>query len=67
MRFLFFCGVLSLLHVAKVDMVYIYGDKPLNGSYWDLLINTGQNVKFVLRENAGEVQFMSHTFKLRHR
>jgi len=46
MRFLFFCGVLSLLHVAKVDMVYIYGDKPLNGSYWDLLINTGQNVKW---------------------
>jgi len=62
MRFMFFCGVLSLLHVAKVDMVYIYSDKPLTGRYWDLLVNTGQKVQFVLRENAEEVglQLMLH-------
>jgi len=62
MNFMFFLSVLSLLHVAKVDMVYLHGDKPLNGTYWNLLINTGQNIKFVLRENAEEVQLTSHKF-----
>jgi len=55
MDFQFFVGVLSLLHVAEVDMVYVHGDKPLTGKYWNLLIDTGQNVQFVLRENAGQV------------
>jgi len=64
MDFQFFVGVLSLLHVAKVDMVYVHGDKLLTGKYWNLLIDTGQNIQFVLRENAGQVQFMFHTFKL---
>ena len=56
MDFQFFVSVLSLLHVAKVDVVYVYGDKPLTGRYWNLLIDTGQNIQFVLRENAGEVR-----------
>ena len=60
MSFLFFVSVLSLLHVAKVDMVYVHGDGPLTGYYWDLLIDTGQNVQFVLRENAEEVTFKLH-------
>jgi len=55
MKFMFFVSVLSLLHVAKVDMVYVHGDEPLTGYYWDLLIDTGQNVQFVRRENAEEV------------
>jgi len=57
MDFMFFVSVLSLLYVAKVDTVYIHGDKPLNGRYWNLLIDTGQNVQFFLRENAGEVGY----------
>jgi len=59
MSFLFFVSVLSLLHVAKVDVVYVHGDQPLTGYYWDLLIDTGQNVQFVRRENAGQVLLMS--------
>jgi len=55
MNFMFLVCVLSLLHVAKVDVVYVHGDKPLTGYYWKLLIDTGQNVQFVLRENAGQV------------
>jgi len=64
MDFMFFVSVLSLLHVAKVDVVYVHGNKPPTGKYWDMLIDTGQNVQFVLRENGGEVRLISHTFKL---
>ena len=62
MDFLFFLCVLSLLHVAKIDVVYVHSDKLPTGKYWDLLINTGQNVHLVHRENAEEVQLTSHTF-----
>jgi len=66
MNFMFFLSVLSLLHVAKVDMVYIHGNQPLTGRYWNLLIDTGQNIQFLLREDAGEVgmQLISYAFKL---
>ena len=63
MDFLFFLCVLSLLHVAKVDMVYVHGDQSPTGIYWDLLIDSRQNVQLVLRENAGQV-FISHIIKL---
>jgi len=67
MNFMFFVSVLSLLHVAKVDVVYMHGDKPPTGKYWELLVSTGQNVEFVRRENAGQVRLMSHTFKFHRR
>ena len=56
MNFQCFVCVLSLLHVAKVDVVYVHGDQLPTGDYWKLLIDTGQKVQFVLRENAGEVK-----------
>lgn len=59
MNFLFFLCVLSLLHVVKVDVVYVHGDRPPTGTYWDMLIDTRQNVQFVRRENAKQV-FISH-------
>ena len=55
MNFLFFLCVLSLLHVAKVDVVYVHGDQSPTGIYWDLLIDSRQSVQLVLRENAGQV------------
>jgi len=55
MNFLFFLCVLSLLHVAKVDVVYVHGDQPPTGIYWDMLVNSRQKVQLVLRENAGQV------------
>ena len=55
MDFMFFVCVLSLLHVVKVDVVYLHGDAPITGHYWDLLVDTGQNVQFVLREDVGQV------------
>jgi len=53
--FMFFLSVLSLLHVARVDVVYVHGDRPPTGFYWNLLIDTDQSVKFLLRENARQV------------
>jgi hypothetical protein len=37
MDFLFYLSVLSLIYVAKVDMVYIPGDAPPSGPYWNRL------------------------------
>jgi len=39
MDFLFYLTVLSLLNVAMVDTVYIHGDAPPHGYYWDLVEN----------------------------
>jgi len=55
MNFLFFLCVLSLLHVAKVDVVYVHGDQAPTGVYWDMLVNSSQNIQLVLRENSGQV------------
>jgi len=55
MDFLFFLCVLSLLHVVKVDIVYLHGDRAPTGIYWDLLISTRQNIHIVYRENSKEV------------
>ena len=54
MKFFFFICAFSLLHVAKVDVVYILGDKPPTGKYRNLLIDTGQNI-LVLRKKQREV------------
>lgn len=37
MSFQFFLCVLSLVEVAKVDRVYIHGDSPPTGFYWNLI------------------------------
>lgn len=37
MSFTFYLCVLSLLDVAKVDRVFIHGDGPPSGQYWDLI------------------------------
>ncbi|ELT89884.1 hypothetical protein CAPTEDRAFT_200575 [Capitella teleta] len=37
MDFLFYLSVLSLIYVAKVDMVYMHGDAPPTGPYWNRL------------------------------
>ena len=35
MDFLFYLSVLSLLHVAEVEKLYIHGDGPPSGAYWE--------------------------------
>lgn len=35
MDFLFYMGVISLIYVAEVDMVYIHGNLPPTGPYWN--------------------------------
>jgi hypothetical protein len=57
MKFVFFLSVLSLLHCAGVDAVYVHGDQPPSGVYWKLLLATQTDrVKFVQRENMGQVR-----------
>jgi hypothetical protein len=54
MDFLFYLGVLSLVYVAKVDMVYIHGDGPPWGRYWDL-VKGNSKVQLIYRESPGQV------------
>ena len=49
MDFLFFLSVLSLLHVVKVDTVYIHGDAPPSGPYWERVKNHPR-LEYVFRE-----------------
>jgi hypothetical protein len=48
MNFLFYLCVLSLLHIAKVDKVYIHGDAP-HGFYWDL-VRSDPRLKLIPRK-----------------
>lgn len=54
MDFLFFLGVVSLVYVAKVEVVYIHGDYPPTGFYWDTIKNHPK-VKHIYREVPRDV------------
>jgi hypothetical protein len=57
MKFSFFLSISSLVHCAGVDEVYVHGDRPPSGPYWKLMLATQANrVKFVPRENMGQVR-----------
>ena len=49
MDFLFYLGVISLIYVAEVDMVYIHGDYPPTGPYWDRVKNNPK-LKHIYRQ-----------------
>ncbi len=52
MDFVFYLSVLSLLFVAKVDTVFIHGDLPIPGDYWQTLTTydrTKDRVRFITR------------------
>ena len=54
MNFLFYLGVLSLVYVAKVDTVYIHGEMPPTGAFWNLLKNNTR-VRHIYRVHRGTV------------
>ena len=63
MDFLFYLSVLSLLYVAKVDVVYIHGSAP-TGHYWDSIKNH-ERIVVILRETpktvyGNRVHVLSH-------
>ena len=49
MDFLFYLCVLSLVYVAEVDTVYIHGDAPPTGRYWNMVKDFPQ-IKLIYRE-----------------
>ncbi|KAK2180872.1 hypothetical protein NP493_421g01047 [Ridgeia piscesae] len=64
MDFLFYLCVLSLIYVAKVDVVYIHGDAPPTGIYWQR-VRDHQQVKLIFRESprtvyGNDVSVISH-------
>lgn len=54
MDFLFYLGVLSLIYVAEVKTVFIHGDAPPRGPYWNRIRNHPQ-VVLVYRETPKTV------------
>ena len=49
MDYLFYLCVLSLLYVVQVDTLYIHGDGPPSGQYWDSIRNHSR-LKSIYRE-----------------
>lgn len=54
MDFLFLLCILSLLNVAKVEAVYLHGDGPPTGLYWDL-IKHDKRLHLIYRDYPGMV------------
>ena len=64
MDFLFYLSVLSLIYVAKVENVYIHGNGPPKGPYWNRIKNHKQ-LHLIYRETpkivyGTEVNVLSH-------
>ena len=64
MDFLMYLSVLSLIYVAEVDMVYIHGDGPPTGHYWDN-IKKHKKLKLIFRDTpktiyGNRVNVVSH-------
>lgn len=55
MDFLFYLCVASLIYVAKVDGVYIHGDGPPTGSYWEL-IKDNPKLHLIYRQHPSTVR-----------
>ena len=64
MDFLFYLCVLSLLYVAEVENVYIHGDAPPTGKYWEQ-IRLNPRIRLIHRETpktvyGTDVHVLSH-------
>jgi hypothetical protein len=55
MDFLFYLCVASMLYVAEVDIVYIHGNGPPKGHYWDLIKNNPK-VHLIYRDSSKTVR-----------
>ena len=54
MDFLFYLSVLSLLYVAEVDALYIHGDGPPTGHYWNK-VKGNSRIKVIFRDSPKTV------------
>ena len=55
MDFLFYLCVASLIYVARVDAVYLHGDGPPTGWYWNL-IKDNPKLHLIYRQHPGTVR-----------
>ena len=55
MDFLFYLCVASLVYVARVDAVYIHGDGPPTGEYWEL-IKDNPKLHLIYRQHPATVR-----------
>jgi len=55
MDFLFYLCIASLIHVARVDAVYLHGDGPPTGLYWEL-IKDHPKLHLIYRQRSGTVR-----------
>jgi len=61
MTFIFYLGVLSLKYVAGMKTVYIHGDLPPSGFYWNLLTTRERQVVYVHRVRPSSIYGQSLT------
>lgn len=58
MDYVFYLSVLSVLYVAKMDVVYIHGDQEPAGEYWReirTMPQTKDRVKFIMRTPPSQI------------
>ncbi|KAK2189354.1 hypothetical protein NP493_108g01002 [Ridgeia piscesae] len=65
MDYVFYLSVLSVLYVAKVDRLYIHGDKPPAGDLWQKVVREQTRVTFVIRPIPDSVYggFIAHYYR----
>lgn len=54
MDFLFYLCLLSLLNVAKVEALYLHGDGPPKGEYWEMIKNHDR-LHLIYRQHPGTI------------
>lgn len=67
MDYVFYLSLLSLLYVAKMDVVYVHGDAEPAGQYWreiKTLKQTKDRVKFIYRTQPVQVRDSEHPWHL---
>ncbi|ELT93963.1 hypothetical protein CAPTEDRAFT_191799 [Capitella teleta] len=55
MDYVFYLSVLSVLHIVKVDAVYIHGDRPPSGPHWRRLLTQEVKVKWIHKPRPTQI------------
>ena len=70
MDFIFYLNCLSQIHILKVDRLYVHGNAPPTGPYWDKIRNNSKLTfvkrswpNMVFQNKVGSISHMSDVFR----
>ncbi|ELU00321.1 hypothetical protein CAPTEDRAFT_217705 [Capitella teleta] len=66
MDYIFYLSALSVLYIVKADVIYVHGDKPPSGMYWERLQKEeGDRVRWVYRQYPHGI-YQSYVGRVEH-